>query len=225
MRFVRLHVCAFASLLFLLVSVALLSQPFTVRFLAHAIEMEGVAINSDGAYKAQAIVVLGGGAWNGRPSASFAERLTRGAELAKLTGLPLLISGGLGTTKRLSEAEVGQLFIEKSSGIPTRWLEKDSRNTWENALYSAQILKAEGVHTVFLVTSRSHLRRAEWSFLQQGICVIPVGAAGTWQAYEGEVWSVDNLWRTQRQLHEVVGLVYYWLKHGLVLPSSASSVC
>lgn len=67
---------------------------FTARFLAHAIKMDGVAINSDGAYKAQAIAVLGGGAWKGKPSSAFAERLTRGAELAKSTGLPLLISVG-----------------------------------------------------------------------------------------------------------------------------------
>lgn len=224
MRLARLHIAMFASILLLLVSLALLTQPFTVRFLASLIELEGVANNEIKARQAQAIVVLGGGIRNGKPGVSFAERLKRGSELAKLTGLPLLISGGLGTANRPSEAEVGRRFIAQLSGQSTRWIENRSRNTWENAVYSAQMLKADGINTVFLVTSRSHLRRSLWSFSQQGICVIPVGS-GTRLTYQGQAWSYESFWLARRLLHEVVGMMYYWFKHGGISLSSSKSHC
>ena len=224
MRLARLHIFMFSSLLLFLMGLTLLTQPFTVRFLAGFIEQEGVTNDELGLHKAQAIVVLGGGAWKGRPSASFAERLTRGAELAEITGLPLLISGGLGTDNSPSEAEIGRLFIAQVAGLPTRWLEDESKDTWENAVYSAQMLKADGINTVFLVTSRSHLRRSLWSFSQQGICAIPVGA-GTRVTYEGQAWSHGSFWQAQRLLHEVVGMMYYWFKHGSISLSTPKSHC
>lgn len=45
-------------------------------------------------------------------------------------------------------------------GLHTRWVENESRNTAENAINTARILKTDGVMTVLLVTHAWHMRRA-----------------------------------------------------------------
>ena len=52
-------------------------------------------------------------------------------------------------------------------------LEGNSRNTYENALYTRQIIEKHGWREVLLVTSASHMRRAVAVFRAQGIAVIP----------------------------------------------------
>ena len=51
-------------------------------------------------------------------------------------------------------------------------LEERSRNTYENALYTHQMLKEQGLNQVLLVTSASHMRRAVAVFRTQGVEVI-----------------------------------------------------
>ena len=41
--------------------------------------------------------------------------------------------------------------LEEEFGVPVRWIEPESRNTHENAVRSAEILRAEGIREVVLV--------------------------------------------------------------------------
>lgn len=86
----------------------------------------------------------------------------------------LLLSGG---GARVSEAEVmSVLAIE--AGVPRAALlcEAWSRNTAENAVYSARLLRPLGLRRVVLVSHRTHLPRARLLFRLAGLSV--VGGAG-----------------------------------------------
>ena len=96
----------------------------------------------------------------------------------------ILISGGSGdlffmNSELLHEGQEGMKFLQLA-GVPTRdmiW-ETRSRNTHENALFSARVLRTT-FHTnrCVLVTSAFHLRRATACFAKMGIQTAPFAAA------------------------------------------------
>ena len=53
-------------------------------------------------------------------------------------------------------------------------LERDSRNTRQNAVFTEKLAVGRGIGRVLLVTSHWHLRRAEAAFRRVGMEVIPV---------------------------------------------------
>jgi uncharacterized SAM-binding protein YcdF (DUF218 family) len=57
--------------------------------------------------------------------------------------------------------------------VPVRWLEPASRNTYENARFSAKLLHDQGIHTVYLVTHAWHMPRSQAAFAAFGITTIP----------------------------------------------------
>jgi uncharacterized SAM-binding protein YcdF (DUF218 family) len=99
-----------------------------------------------GPVKADVIVVLGGG---------LGERPERAAELFKEHDAPRIIVSGLG------DCEINQRILLKA-GVPAKaiQLEDKSRTTRENAEFTIELLRAENVHRVILVTSWYHSRRA-----------------------------------------------------------------
>jgi uncharacterized SAM-binding protein YcdF (DUF218 family) len=124
---------------------------------------------------AQAIVVLGGGGWRyfareyGGAEAEpyMLERLAYGAYVAKLTGLPILLTGFEDETHAMRDT------LARHFGIEARWVEDRSHDTFENARNSVRILRAEGIERVILVTRASHLWRASHEFTEAGIEVLP----------------------------------------------------
>src|SRR5690606_38101425 len=121
--------------------------------------------------RADAIVVLGAGreqndpAWGeDQPGLLAIERVRYAARLAKASGLPLLTSGGLHFGEPPSEAALMADTLIRDLGVPVRWREERSRTTWENARYSAEMLRAHGIRRVVLVTQAWHMPRARWSF-------------------------------------------------------------
>ncbi len=60
-------------------------------------------------------------------------------------------------------------------GVPREalWLQGQSRNTAEDAAFSAEMLKEHGVTRILLVTSAMHMPRSVALFEKQGIEVIP----------------------------------------------------
>jgi uncharacterized SAM-binding protein YcdF (DUF218 family) len=77
-------------------------------------------------------------------------------------------------------------------GVPEEaiWLESNSQNTYENAVFSAEILKREGIDRIILVTSAQHMPRSVALFEKQGLEVIPAPAD---YAVTQENW--DYLWK------------------------------
>ena len=134
--------------------------------------------------KVQAIVVLGGGVLplapeygQSQPRAETAARLRYGLWLARQSGLPLAFTGGLGWaahgSQTESEAEVARRVAQQDYGVTLRWLESDSRDTFENARLLAPVLKQGGVQKIALVTHASHMPRAVAAFEKTGLGVLP----------------------------------------------------
>jgi uncharacterized SAM-binding protein YcdF (DUF218 family) len=105
-----------------------------------------------------------------------AERLAALVALRRLRpDLPVLVSGGSGrlVPHPIREPEITRMFLADMGVDPaTVVFEERSRNTHENAIYSAEIL-ADRPGPYLLVTSAYHMPRALGCFRQAGIEVIP----------------------------------------------------
>lgn len=136
---------------------------------------------------AHAIVILAGGRvhdspeWGGDTvSVSTLRRLRYGAQLARETGLPVLLSGGNPDRARLPEARLMQAVLEREFGVRARWIEDRSDTTAENARLSAAILVPLGLTRVLLVTDAYHMPRASRVFTVAGLTATaaPTGYIG-----------------------------------------------
>jgi uncharacterized SAM-binding protein YcdF (DUF218 family) len=125
---------------------------------------------------AEAIVVLSAGAnrGNGKDEPDSLdgfslERLASATRLYRIVRLPVAVTGGrlFGSTNNLGRLMKEEL--EQNFGIPVRWSEEESRTTFENAEFTARLLKADHIGSVIVVTHAWHLRRAIWSFEHVGI--------------------------------------------------------
>ena len=64
-----------------------------------------------------------------------------------------------------------QKVLAEEFRIPVKWVEGASRDTAENAHFSAAILRGNGITRLTLVSHSSHLPRAIPLFEQQGLIV------------------------------------------------------
>jgi uncharacterized SAM-binding protein YcdF (DUF218 family) len=119
------------------------------------------------------IVVLGAGRESRAPEYGVAslpplalERLRYGTWLGRETGAPLLFSGGLGHGAQpgAAEAEVAAEIAAREFNRPLRWTESRSRDTRENAQFSAALLRDQSVKQLVLVTHGWHMPRAVRAF-------------------------------------------------------------
>jgi uncharacterized SAM-binding protein YcdF (DUF218 family) len=165
---------------------------------------------------AQAIVVLAGGVRRGpgpgtpyEPNAITLERIAMGVEVARRTGLPLLLSGGT-VMDGPPEAEAMASALDRYFGLHARWLETRSRTTGENARYSAEMLRADGVRRIVLVTTANHMPRAVAQFRAYGLDVVPAPAAsvaGTYDGFADWLPNVGSLQRSSHAIYELAGMV------------------
>lgn len=180
--------------------------------------------------RADAIVILGGGRHESAPEYGgdtvnefTLERLRYGARLHRLTGLPLLVSGGAIFNEPVTEADLMQRALVEDMQVKARWVEGRSRSTYENALYSRAMLEAEGVRKVLLVTHAWHMQRALWAFRAAGLDPIaaPLGFVGHSGARPLLAYlpSANGLSRSSRATHEYVGLWWYRLRYDASRPT------
>jgi uncharacterized SAM-binding protein YcdF (DUF218 family) len=152
-----------------------LSIPIVGVFLLRFVDTSP-PLDPDAAKRAQAIVILGGGT---RPDAVeyggdtlgrlTLERVRYGARVARQTGLPVLVSGGSPAGDTQPEAHLMRDALETEFDVRVRWVEPRSRNTRENAVRSAELLRGEGIARVVLVAHGFDMRRARAEFAAQGI--------------------------------------------------------
>lgn len=131
---------------------------------------------------ADVIVLLGGGAirdikdvdGEGVLCASSSSRLLTAVRLQKKFNLPILLSGGQVYSDSASEALIYKRVL-KSLGVPEDKIlvEKESINTTQNAIFSAEILREKNLHHPIIVTSAFHMKRAVLNFSNQGFEAIP----------------------------------------------------
>ena len=108
--------------------------------------------------------------------------------------------------------------LQRDFDVPVRWLEEQSRTTWENAQLSAELLQPQGVRRVVLVTQAWHMPRARWSFEQASFDVItaPMGylSAGYERPLGGWLPESRAIWQSSMLLNEVIGLMAYPIVYG-----------
>ena len=206
-----------------------MSLPITVEYAARALETEAPLAQERWPTLHQstdAIIVLGGGrevndpAWQGdQPSLMAMQRLRYAARLAKASNLPVLVSGGLHFGQPPSEAQLMADSLEQDFAIKARWLEGESRTTWENAQYTAKILQTEGIQRVILVTDAWHMPRSRWSFEQFGFDVVtaPVGFLSVANGRPLNGWMPESkaIWQSTALINEAIGTVMYRLTYSV----------
>jgi uncharacterized SAM-binding protein YcdF (DUF218 family) len=115
------------------------------------------------------VLMLGGGREAFAPEYGVAslsdpslERLRYGVWVSRETGAPMMFSGGLGHASEpgTTEADVAAEIAQREFLRPMRWVETKSRDTRENAQYSAALLRDLDVQQVVLVTHGWHMPRA-----------------------------------------------------------------
>lgn len=180
-------------------------------------------------HQPQAIIVLGGGRRKGALEApidycqqdlspSSLERLRYGVRLAKQTNLPILVTGGAPDktdTNDLAEAKVMKMVLEKEYSMSPKWIEDQSNTTQENVLHSAEILKKEGMNSVYLVTHFWHMPRAKAVFEKQGLKVVeaPMGFYQKTAFTPLDFYpSSEGFQRTRWVWHEILGNLWYRVK-------------
>ena len=144
-----------------------------------------------------------------------AERLTKVLEIyIKNPKIIILFTGFSNKVKPIgwSESDMAKkFFLEQGVRSENLIFENKSRNTFENIIYSKDIIKANK-GTWGLVTSASHVPRSYFAFKKQGLVLEPISVdyrTGTssifWINFDIkrglETWNVI--------LHEVVGIFYY----------------
>lgn len=168
------------------------------------------ALNPDRPVNAQAVVVLGGGGernhapeYNGAIAEPIMlERLTLAVFLARHYSLPLAVSGAG------PEATAMSATLARNFGLMPRWIEGNSRDTYENAQLSARILRPAGVKRIVLVTSSAHEWRAAHEFMAAGFDVVPA-PAGVLGYREPGIFrlipSAGALLRSHAAVYELIG--------------------
>jgi len=163
--------------------------------------------------RAQAIVILGGGIYRDAPeygndslAGPALERVRYGAHLAQRSQLPVLTSGG-SVFGGEAEAKVMQRVLAKEYRVSVRWPEDRSRDTRENALYSAELLRRDGIQRIALVSNAWHLARAIPLFEAQGLTVLPAPTVFNTAGEGVEAWlpSAHALQQSMIAIKEWVG--------------------
>ncbi|MCC7059047.1 MAG: YdcF family protein [Burkholderiaceae bacterium] len=177
-----------------------------------------------GADAPRAIVILGGGlradererpqpVW---PNARTTARVLHGAWVARITGLPVLVSGGTPPGGETSEAALMKRMLEQQLATPVRWVEDLSLDTAGNARGSAALLLPGARRRIVLVTHAYHMPRALAVFRRAGFTPVPapLGFHGSPPSIGLLSWlpSAEGVMVNWLAAHEAIGGLWYRLR-------------
>jgi len=139
--------------------------------------------------KADAIVVVSGDN----------DRIKHAIDLYKQAYAPKLILSGAAKEGFTSNAKTMQLEASRS-GIPNEVvvLEEKANNTYENTLFTKEIVKSQGFKSLILVTSPYHQRRVYETFRS-----VFKGSDVTFQNSPSiySSWKADSWWQSEEETH------------------------
>lgn len=146
------------------------------------------------------------------------QRIKYASWLHKKTNLPILLSGGSVFNEATAEAVLMNQAILSDFSVAPQWVESQSKNTAENALYSNKILSASGISEILLVTHAWHMPRAKRMFEEQGLKVISaptvfLSHAGCASCITDYLPSARALNKTNLAFHELLGGLWYKLRY------------
>jgi uncharacterized SAM-binding protein YcdF (DUF218 family) len=144
------------------------------------------------------------------------ERLAEAARLQRRLDLPILVSGGWIENTSDSLADAMSRALKRDFRASVRWREDRSRNTWENAAFSAVILRRAGVPAAFVVTQPWHMARVLWSFAAAGYPALPAPTPIRQSLPLSAAIllpEVPSLLDSHYALHEMLGLAWYAIRY------------
>jgi len=168
--------------------------------------LEGPLVIHEPIQTLDAIVVLGAPLWsNARLSPILVERVTAAIELYRAGGGPIVVATG-GKTPGATHAEADAMADSlRAAMIPDVIVENQSRNTAENALFTARLLPRGA--RVWIVTQPFHGRRAARLFRDAG--------------FEPHVWHIADSIEYRKRRHAVRWLVREYAAWGVLAMTSA----
>lgn len=215
--------CRTAGCLLLIV----LGSPLVGERLLHSLEAEYPPTQVADSPSADAIVVLGGFTQPPIPprlnidvDEGF-DRLLHGMRLWRADKAPLLMfSGGnipyLSGSPMTEAASLCSLALEYGVDPQAILVEEESRNTYENALFTSRLLRQRGLNRILLVTSASHMPRSVAAFRKQGLEIIPsptdVQVVPRPFTPLQLLPGMDALDYSTTAIKEQVGMWIYWLR-------------
>lgn len=195
--------------------------------------------------KADAIVVLAAGRlraapeYGGRdiPDYYALARLRYAARLQRHSGLPVLVAGGNGANAGFDDETGGKngmggtdgagaagdytkadamaMALREDFGIPVKWVEGKSRDTAENAAFSAAILRPLGMRRIVLVTDAMHMPRAKSAFERAGFDVLAAPTMFFSEQPRGiasALPSAEGMRRSWYAIYELLAIGWYRLR-------------
>ena len=172
------------------------------------------------------IIVLGGGfegainlARGGYELNSGGDRFVETAILARrYPAARVVVTGGTGALLLAGEgdADTAPRLLSALGVEPQRLvLENRSRNTYENAVFTREMVSPKPGETWLLVTSAFHMPRSKALFDKAGFATLPWPVDYRTSGEEGIGLFTDNaadaLQNTTLAIREWIGLVAYWL--------------
>lgn len=203
------------------------STPVVSFHAVHSLEGPYPAVAIADTPAADAIVLLGGALSPPRPPHDRIElneavdRIFHAAHLHRAGKAPFVIASGGGVAQGEEQPRpadsMADVLVELGVPRDAIVLERRSRTTAENGLFSKPLLEERGARRILLVTSAAHMRRSVAVFRSLGFEVIPAPTdfATTTVDYANlGAWIPDPgaLASTTAALKEYAGIVVYRLR-------------
>jgi uncharacterized SAM-binding protein YcdF (DUF218 family) len=108
-----------------------------------------------------AIVVMGAGQWNGKPSSVLRARLDHALALY-MEGVSsnIILTGGVGRGEEVSESRVGMNYlIGKNIDRSNIFVEEIGRTSWQSLIQVVKILEKNNLKSIIIVSDGFHMLR------------------------------------------------------------------
>lgn len=216
----------YCAVVLALLSLWIAAMPVTGRLLLGALEEQFPAVLVSAAPAADVAIVLGGAVTGQAPGRPFpdlgdaADRVLYAAQLYKAGKVrSVLVSGGA-----LPWLSDGEPEADTIRGLLVSWgvapgaiiLERQSRNTAENARDVKALWGSLGFSSALLVTSAAHMPRALAAFRKAGLPVEPfpvdIRAAPEPLDLLDFLPDARGLTMTSDAVKEIIGCAAYWLR-------------
>jgi uncharacterized SAM-binding protein YcdF (DUF218 family) len=197
-----------------LLGLIVLSTPWVSGALIQSLQ-KFPPISDEQLAKCQAIVVLGGGIYRDAPEYRSdtignvsLERLRYALHLSKVSGIPVLATGGA-PEGGVAEAAAIRKSAETDFGREIKLIEDQSLDTASSAYLSSQILKRHNIQRIALVSNAWHLPRAVTNFEAAGLAVVPapMGFLVSTNDFGAFLPSASALSVSSRAFHEWLGIL------------------
>lgn len=162
------------------------------------------------------IVILGGGSYNtGVLTDDSFKRVLAGFVLHKKLNVPIILSGGSAITNLPESESMKEILTEL--GIDKKYIFTDvnSRDTFDNAVFTKKICEKYNFKKAILITSAYHMPRAVYTFKKAGLDVIPyptdfkMDKKYTLYSYFPKMNVLQD---STKAIREYIGLAYYYIK-------------